>query len=85
MSIHILIVDRYALVRAGLRLLLTCDQELEIVGEAANGQQALAQAPAAARFNRHGPHAGLPGRGGNLEGYPRGTTEDPGGGPHERR
>lgn len=29
--------------REGLRLLLSRDQELEIVGEAANGQEALAQ------------------------------------------
>ena len=43
MSIRILIVDRCRIVREGVRLFLACDQELEIVGEAANGQEALEQ------------------------------------------
>jgi two-component system, NarL family, response regulator LiaR len=41
MSIRILIVDDHAVVRQGLRLFLSLDDELEVIGEAANGQQAL--------------------------------------------
>lgn len=41
MSIRIVIADDHAVVRQGLRMLLSLDPELEIVGEAANGQQAL--------------------------------------------
>ena len=39
--IRILLVDDHAVVRAGLRMLLGADAELEIVGEAENGIQAL--------------------------------------------
>jgi two-component system response regulator NreC len=39
--IRILLVDDHAVVRAGLRMLLGADPELEIVGEAENGAQAL--------------------------------------------
>jgi two-component system, NarL family, response regulator NreC len=39
--IRILIVDDHAVVRAGLRMLLSADPELEIVGEAGDGAQAL--------------------------------------------
>ncbi len=41
MSIRIVIADDHAVVRQGLRMLLSLDPELDIVGEAANGQQAL--------------------------------------------
>ncbi len=41
MTIHILIVDDHAVVRQGLRMFLALDPELEVVGEAENGQQAL--------------------------------------------
>jgi len=41
MSIRIVIADDHAVVRQGLRMLLSLDPELEIVGEAANGQQAV--------------------------------------------
>ena len=42
--IRILIVDDHAVVRAGLRMLLSADPELEIVGEAGDGGQALRMA-----------------------------------------
>lgn len=41
MAIRVLIVDDHAIVRQGLRLFLTTDPELEIVGEATNGQEAV--------------------------------------------
>jgi DNA-binding NarL/FixJ family response regulator len=41
MSIRILIVDDHAVVRQGLRLFLKVDPELEIIGEAVNGKQAV--------------------------------------------
>ncbi len=41
MGIRILVVDDHAVVRQGLRLFLKVDRELEIVGEAANGKQAV--------------------------------------------
>jgi two-component system, NarL family, response regulator NreC len=42
--ISLLIVDDHAVVRAGLRMLLSADPELEIVGEAGDGAQALRMA-----------------------------------------
>jgi two-component system response regulator NreC len=39
--IRVLIVDDHAVVRAGLRMLLSADPELEIVGEAGDGNQAI--------------------------------------------
>ncbi|MCL4249510.1 MAG: response regulator transcription factor [Anaerolineae bacterium] len=44
MSIRLLIVDDHAVVRQGLRLFLKVDPELEIVGEAVNGLQAIEMA-----------------------------------------
>jgi two-component system, NarL family, response regulator LiaR len=44
MTIHVLIVDDHAVVRQGLKMFLMLDKELEVVGEAANGQDALTQA-----------------------------------------
>lgn len=41
MAIRILIVDDHAVVRQGLRMFLDLDSELEIIGEAENGQQAV--------------------------------------------
>jgi len=41
MSIRILIVDDHGVVRQGLRMYLGLDPELEVVGEAANGAEAL--------------------------------------------
>jgi len=43
-AIRILIVDDHAVVRRGLRMFLELDGELEIVGEAENGEQALERA-----------------------------------------
>jgi len=39
--IQVLLVDDHAVVRAGLRMLLSADPELEIVGEAENGTEGL--------------------------------------------
>jgi DNA-binding NarL/FixJ family response regulator len=44
MTIHVLIVDDHAVVRQGLKMFLQLDKELEVVGEAADGQEALTQA-----------------------------------------
>jgi DNA-binding NarL/FixJ family response regulator len=44
MSIRILIADDHQVVRQGLRMFLGLDPELEIVGEATNGQEALQMA-----------------------------------------
>ena len=41
MTIRVLIADDQALVRAGFRMLLSAEAELEVVGEATNGRQAL--------------------------------------------
>lgn len=41
MSIRILIVDDHAVVRQGLRMFLDLDSDLEVIGEAENGQEAL--------------------------------------------
>ena len=46
MAIRILIVDDHAVVRQGLRMFLGLDPQLEVVGEAANGAQALELAQA---------------------------------------
>jgi two-component system, NarL family, response regulator NreC len=40
-SIRILIADDHAIVRSGLRALLGADPDLEVVGEAADGDEAL--------------------------------------------
>jgi len=45
-DIRVLIVDDQALVRMGFRMLLDAEPGIEVVGEAADGQQALAQAAA---------------------------------------
>ena len=44
MPIRVLIVDDHSVVRHGLRLFLRTDPELEVVGEASDGVQALARA-----------------------------------------
>ena len=41
MSIRILLVDDHAVVRQGLKMFLGLDPELEVVGEAENGEQAV--------------------------------------------
>jgi NarL family two-component system response regulator LiaR len=44
MSIRILIVDDHAVVRQGLKMFLALDEELKVVGEAANGEEAIRRA-----------------------------------------
>lgn len=44
MEIRILIVDDHSVVRQGLRMFLALDPDLEVVGEAANGEEALRRA-----------------------------------------
>lgn len=46
MDIRILIVDDHSVVRQGLKMFLALDPELEVVGEAANGAEALRLAQA---------------------------------------
>ena len=41
MPISILIVDDHSVVRQGLRMFLSLDPELQVIGEAANGQEAI--------------------------------------------
>jgi len=41
MSIRVLLVDDQALIRAGFRMILDAEEDLEVVGESANGAQAL--------------------------------------------
>src|SRR3954466_12380564 len=48
MRIRVLLVDDQALVRAGFRMILDAEEDIEVVGEAADGEQAVASA---ARFN----------------------------------
>lgn len=44
MTIRIMIADDHAVVRQGLRMFLSLDDEFEVVGEAENGREALEQA-----------------------------------------
>src|SRR5437870_12959136 len=46
-KIRVLIVDDHAIVRTGLRMLINSQPDMEVVGEAADGQEALCQARAA--------------------------------------
>jgi DNA-binding NarL/FixJ family response regulator len=43
-SLGVLIVDDQALVRAGFRMILEAERDIEVVGEAADGQEAVAEA-----------------------------------------
>jgi NarL family two-component system response regulator LiaR len=43
MTIRVMIVDDHVIVREGLRALLTKSEDLEVVGEASNGQEAIQQ------------------------------------------
>jgi DNA-binding NarL/FixJ family response regulator len=43
-SIHVLIADDHSLYREGIRKMLSVAQDIEIVGEATNGDEAIAQA-----------------------------------------
>jgi DNA-binding NarL/FixJ family response regulator len=42
MTLHVVIADDQALVRAGFRMILEADGDLQVVGEAADGEQAIA-------------------------------------------
>jgi two-component system, NarL family, response regulator NreC len=42
-KIRVMVVDDHTIVREGVRLLLEAQQDIEVVGEAADGQEALAQ------------------------------------------
>jgi DNA-binding NarL/FixJ family response regulator len=42
-SLRVLIADDQALVRAGFRMILECEADLEVVGEAGDGREALAE------------------------------------------
>ena len=44
MAIRVLIVDDHRVVRQGLRMLLELDQDLVVIGEATNGEEAVRQA-----------------------------------------
>ena len=44
MAVRVLITDDHGVVRQGLRMFLSLDPELEVVGEAANGEEALKMA-----------------------------------------
>lgn len=44
MTIRVLIVDDHAVVRQGLRMFLALDNDIEVVGEAENGEEALRRA-----------------------------------------
>jgi DNA-binding NarL/FixJ family response regulator len=43
-SLSVLIVDDQALVRAGFRMILEAEEDMEVVGEAADGREAVAEA-----------------------------------------
>ena len=44
MSLSVLIVDDQALVRAGFRMILDAEEDIEVAGEAADGVEAVAEA-----------------------------------------
>ena len=44
MSVRVLIADDQALVRAGFRMILDAEEDLDVVGEAADGAEAVEQA-----------------------------------------
>src|SRR6266516_4101424 len=44
MSLAVLIVDDQALVRAGFRMILEAEPDMEVVGEASDGREAVAEA-----------------------------------------
>jgi DNA-binding NarL/FixJ family response regulator len=43
-SIRVLVVDDHAIVRKGIRALLATEPDIEMAGEAENGQEAVSQA-----------------------------------------
>ena len=53
MTIRVVVADDQALVRKGFGVLLTGEPDIEVVGEAANGAEAVALALSLAIFGRH--------------------------------
>ena len=47
MSVRVLIVDDQALVRAGFRMILEAEEDIDVVGEAADGIEAITRGAAA--------------------------------------
>jgi DNA-binding NarL/FixJ family response regulator len=41
MPVHVILVDDHTVMRQGVRMLLTLDPDIEVVGEASNGQEAV--------------------------------------------
>ena len=60
MSVRVLLVDDQALIRAGFRMILDAEEDIEVVGESANGAQAIDSVKRlqAARGPDGHPHAG---------------------------
>ena len=60
MTVRVLIADDQELVRTGLRMILDAQPDIEVVGEAADGAEAvaLARQPATRRVPARHPHAG---------------------------
>ena len=44
MTIRVYLVDDHALVRTGMKMILSGETDIEVVGEASDGQDGLAQA-----------------------------------------
>jgi CheY-like chemotaxis protein len=51
-KIRIVLADDHAVLRAGLRALLNAEPDMEVVGEAANGREAVERAVARAGWTR---------------------------------
>ena len=46
MSVRVLLVDDHALIRTGFKMILESEDDIEVVGEASDGEQAIAMARA---------------------------------------
>ena len=76
MSIRVLLADDQAMVRAGFRMILESEPDIEVVGEAANGEQARGGDPPPAPRRRADGH---PDAGGDGLEATRRITADPSG------